>query len=265
MTIDTDGSVTAVTVPSARPPRRSGPPGAILVPMSAPPDELVIERQAPIQRIQLPPTSWVEIISGFVRHADALFDELYGSLSWQQTEVLRYDHYVPERRLGAGARTETHAMFRQTDLHLQSRFRVPFMGVSAILYRDGDDFQGLHSDREMRWLDETLIAIVVLGARRPFVLRPRGTSGVPVERIPAGADAHDVVLTPGEGDLLIMGGACQREWLHGVPHAPPDRPPFALIGRGASRRGRPDTAPTYYDGRHFSDAERRPGSRRRPA
>jgi alkylated DNA repair dioxygenase AlkB len=264
MTIDTEGSATAVTVPSAGPPRRSGPPGAILVAVSAPPDELVIERQAPIKKIELPPTSWVEIISGFVRHADALFDELHESLPWQQTEVLRYDHYVPERRLGAGARTEAHAMFRQTDLHLQSRFRVPFMGVSAILYRDGDDFQGLHSDREMRWLDETLIAIVVLGARRPFVLRPRATNGVPVERIPAGADEHDVVLTPGEGDLLIMGGACQREWLHGVPHAPADRPRISLTWRWTSRRGRPDTGPTYYDGRHFSDADRRPGSRRRP-
>src|SRR3954466_6359632 len=265
MTIDTDGSVTAVTVPSARPPRRSGPPGAILVPMSAPPDELVIERQAPINRIELPPTSWVEIISGFVRHADALFDELYESLPWQQTEVLRYDHYVPERRLGAGARTDAHATFRQTDLHLQSRFRVPFMGVSAILYRDGDDFQGLHSDREMRWLDETLIAIVVLGARRPFGPRPRATGGVPVERIPAGTDAHDVVLTPGEGDLLIMGGACQREWLHRVPHPPADPPRISPTWRWTRPRRPPHTDPTYYDGRSFSDADRRPGSRRRPA
>ena len=72
----------------------------------------------------------------------------------------------------------------------------------------------------MRWLDDTVIAIVVLGQRRPFVLRPRLERGVPIERVPAGASPDDVILMPGEGDMLIMGGACQREWLHGVPAAP---------------------------------------------
>jgi alkylated DNA repair dioxygenase AlkB len=226
---------------------------------------LAIDRHAPIERIELPPTSWVEIVRGFVRDADAVFEELHESLPWQQTEVLRYDHYVPERRLGIGMRTDAHTMLRQTDLHLRSRFRVPFTGVAAILYRNGDDFQGLHNDREMRWLDDTLIAIVVLGARRPFVLRPRGNGGVPVERVPAGSDADDVVLTPGEGDLLIMGGASQREWLHGVPQSSVVRPRISLTWRWTSKRGRPDTNPTYYDGRSFSDSPRRPGSRSRPA
>ena len=136
--------------------------------------------------------------------------------------------------------------------------------VAALLYRDGQDFQGLHSDREMRWLDETLIAIVVLGARRPFVLRPR-LGGVPVERVPAGSDPDDLILTPGEGDMLVMGGACQREWMHGVPAAPVvDRSRISLTWRWTSRRGRPDTNPTFYDGRHFSDGARQPGSRARP-
>jgi hypothetical protein len=64
-----------------------------------------------------------------------------------------------------------------------------------------------------------------------------------VERVPAGTDPDDVVLTPGEGDLLIMGGACQREWLHGVPRAATDRPRISLTWRWTSRRGRPDTNP----------------------
>jgi alkylated DNA repair dioxygenase AlkB len=233
--------------------------------VSASADELRIDRQAPVDRIELTPSSWVELVSGFVRGADGASTELHDSLAWQQTEVLRYDHYVPENRLGAVVRTDAHPLFRQTDLHLRSRFRVQFTGVAAILYRDGEDFQGLHSDREMRWLDDTLIAIVVLGARRPFVLRPRLERGVPVERTAPGAAPEDVVLTPGEGDLLVMGGACQREWLHGVPAAPGvDRPRISLTWRWTSRRGRPDTDPTYYDGRHFSDGPRQAGSRWRP-
>lgn len=234
--------------------------------MTTPADELQIDRRAPVERIALPPMSWVELVPGFVRDADAMFHELHTTLAWGQTEVLRYDKYVPENRLGVGVRTDSHVLFRQTDLHLRSRFHVQFTGVSAILYRDGQDFQGLHSDREMRWLDDTVIAIAVLGARRPFVLRPRLERGVPVERVPAGTGPDDVVLTPGEGDLLIMGGAAQREWLHGVPAAPSvDQPRISLTWRWTSRKGRPDTNPTFYEGRQFSDRPRQPGSRTRPA
>lgn len=232
--------------------------------VTAPAEQLHIDRNATVDRITLAPNSWVDLVRGFVRDADAAFSQLNDSLAWQQTEVLRYDHYVPEKRLGVGVRTDAFPLLHQTDLHLRSRFRVQFTGVGALLYRDGQDFQGLHSDREMRWLDDTLIAIVVLGVRRPFVLRPRLERGVPVDRIPAGTSPDDVVIMPGEGDLLVMGGACQREWLHGVPAAPGvGRPRISLTWRWTSRRGRPDTNPTYSDGRHFSDGPRQPGSRAR--
>ncbi len=130
-----------------------------------------------------------------------------------------------------------------------------------MLYRTGEDFQGLHSDREMRWLDDTLIAIVVLGQRRPFVLRPRRPSSEVIERTPAGEDPDDLVLSPGEGDLLVLGGAAQRDHLHGVPRADTADPRISLTWRWTSRRGRPDTNPTYFDGRQFSDRPRRPGNR----
>lgn len=230
------------------------------------PDGLLIDRRAAVARTDLGGGAWVELVPGFVRDPAAALADLHGSLPWQQGEVLRYDRYVPEKRLAAGARPDTHPLLRQADLHLQSRFRVGFTGVAALLYRDGADFQGLHSDRELRWLDDTLIAILVLGARRPFVLRPRQERGVPVERIPAGTAPDDRILTPGHGDLLVMGGTCQRTWLHGIPAAPGvDEPRLSLTWRWTSRRGRPDTNPGYYDGRSFSDAPRRPGTRMRPA
>jgi alkylated DNA repair dioxygenase AlkB len=232
--------------------------------MAAPIDDLCIDRAAPVTRTSLAPTSWVELVPGFVRDASGVRDELHGTLPWTQTEVLRYDRYVPEKRLGVGVAADRHRMLRQAEMHLEARFRVRFAGVAALLYRDGDDFQGMHSDREMRWLDDTLIAIVVLGARRPFVLRPRDPSGVPVERVAGGRHPGDIVLMPGEGDLLVMGGACQREWLHGVPAAPGvDEPRISLTWRWTSRRGRPDTNPTFYDGRQYGDGPRRAGSRTR--
>ncbi len=207
----------------------------------------------------------MDLVEGFVRDADAAFTQINDTAPWVQNEVLRYDTYVPEKRLGAGLRPDFQPLLRQTDLHLQATYRQPFTGVAALLYRDGEDFQGLHSDREMRWLDDTLIAIVVLGQRRPFVFRERRPLSEVVERIPAGSDPGDIVLTPGEGDLLVMGGAAQREWLHGVPKADTPNPRISLTWRWTSRRGRPDTNPGYFEGRQFSDRPRQPGTRtRRP-
>jgi alkylated DNA repair dioxygenase AlkB len=224
----------------------------------------MIRRQAPVRRIELDETSWVDVVDGFVVGASVVFAELHESVPWRQDEVLRYERYVPERRLNAAVRSSSFPVLRQVELHLEARYRVGLSGVAGLLYRTGDDFQGLHSDREMRWLDDTIVAIVVLGQRRPFVIRRRADGGPPVDRIPAGSHPDDLVLLPGEGDMLVMGGACQRDWLHGIPVAPTANPRISLTWRWSSRRGRPDTNPTYYDGRQYSGAQRRPGVRTSP-
>ena len=245
-------------------PRVAGRPGRGCIVTVTAPEDLTIERQAPVRRVELGPGSWVDVVDRFVREPGAAFAAVREATPWQHTEVLRYDRYVPEKRLSAGLAAHRVPLLRQTELHLASRYRVPWTGVAAILYRNGEDFQGFHGDRELRWLDDTLIAIVVLGARRPFVLRPRRAGPQMRDGTPAGAGPDDVVLTPGEGDMLVMGGACQRDWLHTVPRVAIAGERISLTWRWTSRRGRPDTNPTFYDGRHFSDAARRPGSRVRP-
>jgi alkylated DNA repair dioxygenase AlkB len=227
--------------------------------------DLQIDRHADVQRTDLGGGSWVDLAKGFVRDPGAVFAAVHAGTEWLQGEVLRYGSYVPEKRLGAMLRADREPVLRQIEMHLQSAYRVPVTGVGALLYRTGEDFQGLHSDRQMRWLDDTVVAIVVLGARRPFVIRRRQPLAEVVERTPAGSAPDDLVLMPGEGDLLVMGGACQRDWLHGVPRAEADVPRISLTWRWTSRRGRPDTAPSYFDGRQFSDRPQRPGTRvRRP-
>ncbi len=229
--------------------------------------DLEIDRAASRERISLGDgSSWVDLTRNFVPAAADLFEVVHTTTTWQQTEVLRYDKYVPEKRLGGFiGPSAAPAAVRQTGMHLASVYRQQLDGVAAILYRTGDDFQGLHSDREMRWLDDTLIGILVLGERRPFALRKRGPSAQFVDRTPAGRAEGDIVLLPGHGDLLVMGGRCQRDWLHGIPAAPTELPRISLTWRWTSRRGRPDTNPGYFDGRQFSDAPRRQGSRQRPA
>lgn len=229
---------------------------------TSPLDVLAIDRRAVAERTQLDEGSWVDVVPGFVRDPSGAFATIYASAPWAQTEVLRYDKYVAEQRLSAGLRPETWPMLRQTDLHLRSVYRQQMDGVAAILYRTGDDFQGLHSDRAMRWLDDTLIAIIVLGQRRPFVIRRRGSWIESLaERVPAGEGSDDLVLLPGEGDLLVMGGRCQADWLHGIPAADTPHPRISLTWRWTSRRGRPDSNPGHYEGRQFGDRPRQPGTR----
>ncbi|HEY4420158.1 MAG TPA: alpha-ketoglutarate-dependent dioxygenase AlkB [Pseudonocardia sp.] len=233
--------------------------------MTLEPAPLAIRRRAEVKRLQLSERSWVDVISGFVTEPDEELAEILDSTPWQQGEVLRYDAYVPEQRLGAGLRADGRPLLRQTEMHLRATYRETFTGVAAIRYRNGTDFQGLHSDREMRWLDDTLIAIVVLGQGRPFVIRERRPMAEVVDRAPAGADPSDLVLTPGRGDMIVMGGAMQREYLHGVPKADTPNERISLTWRWTSRRGRPDTDPSYFDGRQYSDRPRQPGTRTRRA
>ncbi len=226
--------------------------------------ELRIDRSASAVRHQLDQESWVDVVGGFVVDAANEFTTFRDDTPWVQNEILRYDKYVPEKRLGAGLNSDRSPLLRQTSMHLRSKYRVEFSGVAALLYRNGEDFQGLHSDREMRWLDDTMIAIVVLGERRPFVFRQRAPLSTNPVRGHAGDLDGDIALMPGEGDLLVMGGAAQRNWLHGIPAADTDRARISLTWRWTSKRGRPDTNPAYSEGRQFSDAPRQPGSRGRP-
>ena len=73
------------------------------------------------------------------------------------------------------------------------------------MYRDGSDSVAWHGDRIARESSrDTMVAIISLGATRPFALRPRS----------GGAGLR---LQIGHGDLLVMGGSCQRTWLHAIP------------------------------------------------
>ena len=119
-----------------------------------------------------------------------------------------------------------------------------------IHYRDGRDGQGFHRDTDMKWLDDTIIAILTLGARRPWLLRPRANR---YEHSEGRGATHD--LKPGSGDLIVMGGRCQADWEHSVPYLP-GRPVgirVSLQWRWTSRTGRPFVggsyrAPAFYGG-----------------
>ena len=205
------------------------------------------------ERIPLDDTSWVDVARGWLpaEQADELFEALRTDVGWQTSRLFRYDHWVEERRLGAAWRTGTplpHPALAGVHKALQERYHVRFGGFSLIQYRDGNDGQAFHRDTDMRWLDDTVIAIVSLGARRPWYLRPRTNR---YDDSPGKGATHD--LAPGPGDLIVMGGRCQADWEHSVPYLTHQvvGTRISLQWRHARRTGRPFVGASYRAPLHF--------------
>jgi alkylated DNA repair dioxygenase AlkB len=213
--------------------------------------------QLHVERVQLDDRSWVDVIRGAVPRADEVHDALLTDVTWSQGSVFRYERRIPEPRLSSWrAGTDRHPALVEVEEWLVARYgpttRPPlrFDGVALALYRDGSDGIAWHRDREMRWLDDTIIAVLTLGASRPFLLKPlappptRGRSRVLND---PDHDAEAIDLHPGSGDLLVMGGACQAAWLHAVPQLrSPCRSRISAQWRWTSKRGRPDANPSYF-------------------
>jgi alkylated DNA repair dioxygenase AlkB len=208
------------------------------------------------ERVQLDPASWVDVARGYLATIGHDHAEVYAAVRdavpWQQGRLFRYERWIDEPRLGGmvprGA-ASPHVALDDVRRDIQRHYGVEFGGCSFAYYRDHNDSMGLHRDRDMRWLDDTRIALLVLGDRRPFHLRPR-TNRYDHEAQHHGA-THDVA--PGQGDLIVMGGACQAGWEHGVPR--PGRPTGGRISaqwRWTSRQGRPVVGASYRAPRHFS-------------
>jgi alkylated DNA repair dioxygenase AlkB len=211
---------------------------------------------APVERLQLDDGSWVDVVRGLVTDPGEVFDAVHAATRWQQGRLFRYERWVDEPRLGAGWRVGqpvAHPVLLEVHRHVQSTYGVRFDSFGLALYRDGRDGQAFHRDRDMRWLDDTVIALLTLGARRPWYLRPRANrhDHGAWEGGAKGA-THD--LSPAAGDLMVMGGATQVGWEHSVPQIP-DRsvgPRISVQWRWTSRTGRPVEGPSYRAARTYS-------------
>jgi alkylated DNA repair dioxygenase AlkB len=165
-----------------------------------------------IERRLLSDGAWLDVRPGFVTAADELFDVLAARVPWHEEQMRMYDSTVRVPRLLARyARGDAlpHPVLDEArsalNAHYAEELGEPFMSAGLCLYRDATDSVAWHGDRIARESPrDTMVAIISLGATRPFGLRPR--SGGPGLR-----------LQVGHGDLLVMGGSCQRTWLHGIP------------------------------------------------
>lgn len=201
------------------------------------------------ERVHLDDRSWLEVRRGWFEGADELYDRLSEALPWRQGSVFRYERSIDEPRLGAGCpvgERAPHPVLNEVLRALRSQCGRPLMAPSAAWYRDGTDSVAWHRDRDLRHLDDTVIAILTLGATRPFLVRPRAhrdRHGLE-ERFGPGGATHD--LRPAAGDLVVMGGATQSGWEHAVPKVPGLRAGrISLQYRWTSGQGRPVVGASY--------------------
>ena len=178
---------------------------------------------AGLERVQLDPASWVDVLPGWVRGSDALFEALVDARPWKQR--LRTIHGKPmqEPRLTApwsvdqGVPLEPK-LIDELRLSLSRRYGVLLDSVGFNLYRDGKDSVAWHGDHIRKEIAEPVVALVSLGAPRRLLLRPRG-----------GGPSRGWAL--GRGDLFVTGGRAQRDWEHSVPKVAHAAPRISLAFR----------------------------------
>ena len=210
-----------------------------------------IATDAPFERIWLDDRSWVDVARGWLTGADEVYSAVADRAQWQQGRIFRYERWIDEPRLSGWCRPGPglpHDVLNQAHAEVQRRYRVRFDGFALAWYRNGRDSVAFHRDREMRWLDDTVIGVLTLGAQRPFLLRSRSS-----RYDASGEAATGLDLAPASGDLLVMGGRCQADWEHAVPKvATRIGGRISLQWRWTSRRGRPERGPGYRAPRHFT-------------
>jgi 2OG-Fe(II) oxygenase superfamily len=208
-----------------------------------------LEPEPTVERLALDDASWVDVVRGLVPRGDEVHDGLLSSAEWQQGQVFRYERWIDSPRQMAGYPAGTQPAIDEVDAWLRQRYGVRFGAPALALYRDERDSVAFHRDRELHWLDDTVIAVLTFGARRSWLMKPLSSRRYDLDDDNAGA----LDFSPASGDLLVMGGATQARWLHAVPKVRGRcRTRISVQWRYTSRRGPRDTNPSFYDARHFS-------------
>ncbi|MGA5895740.1 alpha-ketoglutarate-dependent dioxygenase AlkB [Streptomyces venetus] len=176
-------------------------------------DELRLGPLDGIGRTHLGSGAWLDVLPGWLSGSDALFEQLASEVPWRAERRKMYDNVVDVPRLLAFYAAEDplpHPILTEArnalSAHYGEELGEPFATAGLCYYRDGRDSVAWHGDRIGRGArEDTMVAILSVGAPRDLLLRPAG-------------GGRDTVRRPlGHGDLVVMGGSCQRTWEHSVP------------------------------------------------
>jgi alkylated DNA repair dioxygenase AlkB len=159
-----------------------------------------------LERTDLGGGAWIDCLPEWVKGHETVLHTLWTTMRWQAQQRRMYERVVDVPRLMATWPDDGpgHPLLPALAAALSARYGRPMPRVSLAAYRNGQDSVAFHGDRLGPARDDAIVAIVALGGRRRFLLRPVG-----------GGRSRSLDL--GAGDLLVMGGTCQRTWQHAVP------------------------------------------------
>ncbi|GGM11021.1 alpha-ketoglutarate-dependent dioxygenase AlkB [Nakamurella endophytica] len=211
----TTASSHGTAVRPTRPGRRVAPPeGAAIQPSLLDLGEEVGLRplRAGLRRTVLTDGAWIDHRPGWLEGSAQVLDTLLTDVPWRAELRQMYERVVDVPRLvclyadGAPLPVPVlEAAREELSAHYAAELGEPFRTAGLCLYRDGRDSVAWHGDTIGRGAkQDTMVAILSVGDTRPLHLRPRG--GGPSIRVPLG-----------HGDLVVMGGSCQRTWEHAIP------------------------------------------------
>jgi alkylated DNA repair dioxygenase AlkB len=183
--------------------------GTLFAPEDAAPADLLAEG---LERTRLSHGAWIDVRRSWLADAYDVFDTLVRDVPWRADRRQMYDRVVAVPRLlftyGIGAPLPHPALTAARDAlseHYRPELGEPFVTAGCCYYRDGQDSVAWHGDTFGRGsTQDTMVAIVSVGDPRRLALRPRG-------------GGRSLSVTMGHGDLVVMGGSCQRTWEHAVP------------------------------------------------
>ncbi|WP_027343307.1 alpha-ketoglutarate-dependent dioxygenase AlkB [Hamadaea tsunoensis] len=170
-----------------------------------------------VERVPLSFGAWIDLRPGWMTGADELFLRLERDVPWRAERRQMYERVVDVPRLlcfydeGQAlpdpSLDEAKALL---DAYYAAELGEPFRTAGLCLYRDGKDSVAWHGDTVGRGgTDDTMVAILSVGDPRALALRPRP------ELARGGGETLRYEL--GHGDLIVMGGSCQRTWEHAIP------------------------------------------------
>lgn len=151
---------------------------------------------------------------------DDLLDELIQSTPWRQEQLTIYGKSWPQPRLSAWY-GDSEANYRYSGISmapipwtktlLQIKTTIEtltehrFNSVLLNYYRDQKDSMGIHSDDERELGPQPVIASLSLGEERTFLLKHKSRKDLKILKLPLPS-----------GSLLLMKGATQHYWKHGI-------------------------------------------------
>ncbi|MBM4178590.1 MAG: alpha-ketoglutarate-dependent dioxygenase AlkB [Ignavibacteria bacterium] len=148
------------------------------------------------------------------------FEELHQGISWHTESITLYGksylqprliEFYGEQGIEYKYSKKIYTAVPWTDLLLRLRdiasevAQAPFNCMLANLYRNERDSMGFHADDEPELGDNPTIVSMSFGATRTFVLKHRHRREIQNVRIPLTSES-----------ILVMKGATQANWLHGI-------------------------------------------------